>query len=73
MKKISFWIFLITLIWISTSQIQVLNESPIPFPTERPVDCLSELNLYWTGYRCACRVGYVQENGVCIPLGFQSS
>lgn len=31
-------------------------------------DCTSTVNTYWTGYRCACKVGYKNESNVCVPL-----
>ena len=37
--------------------------SVIPLPPQG--DCSSQPNTYWTGYRCACRVGYSMSNNVC--------
>lgn len=44
---------------------------PTPSPTSSPQvipseDCTTQLNTYWTGYRCACRVGFVLANGLCV-------
>lgn len=38
--------------------------SVIPLPPQG--DCSSQPNTYWTGYRCACRVGYSLSNNVCM-------
>lgn len=29
-------------------------------------------NTYWTGYRCACRVGYLFQNSLCIAANLSS-
>lgn len=29
-------------------------------------DCSTQANTYWTGYRCACRVGFTFSNNLCI-------
>ena len=31
-------------------------------------DCTQASNTYWTGYRCACKVGYKNESNACVPL-----
>ncbi len=44
----------------------------IPVPTVIPPgpgsqnDCATLANTYWTGYRCACRVGYALNAGICV-------
>lgn len=30
-------------------------------------DCSGLANTYWTGYRCACRVGFALNQGICAP------
>ena len=54
---------------------------PVPTPVETSISSASDANnvkscaqfpnTYWTGYRCACRVGYKQniQNGQCERLG----
>jgi hypothetical protein len=44
--------------------------SPSLPPSPQSQTCTQKQNSYWTGYRCACRVGY-QENsltGTCDPI-----
>ena len=31
-------------------------------------DCTKTVNSYWTGYRCACKVGYKNITNACVPL-----
>lgn len=38
----------------------ILSEAP-----QSQGDCSSQPNTYWTGYRCACRVGYTLNNNLC--------
>ncbi len=30
--------------------------------------CPFDINSYWTGYRCACKVGYKNQTNICVPL-----
>ena len=53
------WVGLITLALLSVS-INTQNNTQS--------DCSSSANSYWTGYRCACKVGYKNESNVCVPL-----
>jgi hypothetical protein len=34
-------------------------------------DCSQTTNSYWTGYRCACKVGYKNVSSTCVPLTLQ--
>ena len=45
-----------------------VSQEPSTSIIQRPENCLKELNLYWTGFRCACRVGYVQILGNCQKI-----
>jgi len=48
------------------------SSSPIysNFPTQST--CLSQANTYWTGYRCACQVGFTNSSNCCVaPYGVQ--
>jgi hypothetical protein len=35
--------------------------------------CASNPNTYWTGYTCACRVGYTSNDGICVPISVSLS
>lgn len=36
--------------------------------TQAQTQCTTTLNTYWTGYRCACKVGYKNSSDTCVPL-----
>lgn len=36
-------------------------------------NCSTIANSYWTGYRCACRVGYQNVTNACIALPLRRS
>lgn len=44
-----------------------------PAPQYVSKDCSSVANTYWTGYRCACRVGYISEGGICVKTSIQAN
>lgn len=46
--------------------------SPSVLQTIQPQDCSNTTNTYWTGYRCACRVGYSLVNGFCAASQMNS-
>lgn len=55
----------------STQTTSPTSISPPPQKTVDPQErCKSQLNTYWTGYRCACRVGYRAsvESGTCEKI-----
>ena len=49
-------LILVFLLFSTTTFSQILSIDPRS--NQDPGKCSAELNLYWTGYRCACRVGY---------------
>jgi hypothetical protein len=37
-------------------------------------NCGSNQNTYWTGYTCACRVGFINsDGGICVPISLSLS
>lgn len=54
-------------VWVGLMTLALLSVS-INTQNNTQSDCSSSANSYWTGYRCACKVGYKNESNVCVPL-----
>ena len=46
----------------------VSKQTVVAEPAYTEKQC-QQANTYWTGYRCACKVGYSMEAGNCIKSG----
>jgi|GEM_PF-6583995 len=44
-------------VWVGLMTLALLSVS-INTQNNTQSDCSSSANSYWTGYRCACKVGY---------------
>ena len=55
------------IVWASLLALALLSVS-INTSTNTQSDCSSSANSYWTGYRCACKVGYKNSSNTCVTL-----
>ena len=50
---------------------QPQSTSPIVQPAQYTEKNCTAANTYWTGYRCACKVGFATVGGACVSAAFQ--